>query len=114
MSHCSQRNTNDDNLVYFLQQLVAYQTVSTDDSKRSEGWNCIKFLEEFLQEIGAETQLRQIKSDCNPILIARIPAFPSNEPGRKLVFYAHYDVVSVCSERWASPPFVLTGRNGYL
>lgn len=39
------------------------------------------------------------------------------DPDQKLprvVVYGHYDVQNVVTNKWDSPPFRLTGRNGYL
>eukprot|EP00474_Spongospora_subterranea_P002306 CRZ02764.1 hypothetical protein [Spongospora subterranea] len=114
LSHNTQRNTNDNDLIHFLQLLVGMETVSSDPSKRTEAWNCARFIEQCLLEMGAETRLRQVNPDSNPILIAKLSSF-SNDPIRpKVVFYAHYDVFPVVESQWSVPPFTLSGRNGYL
>jgi len=85
LAHNTQRNWYDDDLIHFLRRLIAFETVSSDPAKRTDAWNCARLIEQSLLEMGAETRLRQIHNDVNPILIARLASLSPNAP--KVVFY---------------------------
>ncbi len=66
--------------------------------------------------IGADTRLIQPIPNKNPLIIARLKLgeFCETKKSSKIIVYGHYDVQPVVSELWNTPPFTLTGVNGYL
>lgn len=53
----------------------------------------------------------------NPIVFARFKGKPTQEkPGKKILFYGHYDVIAAENEqqKWIVDPFTMQGINGYL
>lgn len=47
-------------------------------------------------------------------MIAKFQATNRSANTKSLLFYGHYDVQPVVKKNWVTPPFALTGSNGYL
>jgi di- and tripeptidase len=79
---------------------------------KSECFKGAKFLYTLLESLGVETRLIQGAEGKNPLVFGRL----GNDPALKtIVIYGHYDVVPAAIEDgWETPPFELTGRDGYL
>ncbi|MFB9390794.1 dipeptidase [Streptomyces coeruleoprunus] len=93
-----------------LAELVALRSVAGDgpepspDCEAAARW----VADAFAAEGFAVRQLRT--DDGNATVIGRLPGPPG---AREVVLYAHYDVVSEGdADRWTSPPFTLTERDG--
>lgn len=96
-------------------EFISIQSVSTDPSRFSEILKAVEFLKKEIKALGFEVKTYQ-KNSCPPLIIAK-PAFakPSARQSKTIAIYAHYDVQPEDPvEKWDSPPFKLTVRNGKL
>lgn len=82
-------------LVDLLGDLIRIPSVNPDGIAGTEQVGekaCAEFLQRFLSDLGAETELREVLP-CRPNVVAR---FPSDRPGKpRLLFAPHTDTVSV-------------------
>jgi acetylornithine deacetylase/succinyl-diaminopimelate desuccinylase-like protein len=101
-------------LVADLGRLVAIPSVSSVGypEPRQPLLDAYELVVELLGEAGVEN-LRPLElPDTAPVITGEIPA-PDGAP--TMLLYSHYDVVSVGEEdKWESPPFELTEREGAL
>lgn len=89
-----------------LRQFVAFRSVSTDVSYKSEVRLCAQWLKELLGAAGFKAQT--IDGYGNPVVLAQYDA------GQKetCLIYGHYDVQPASeSDGWQSGPFELTQRD---
>lgn len=95
-----------------LEELVAFQSVSSDSDLWEESLKCAHFLHDVLADLGANVRLFQPLPDKRPLVVARL----GRDPNKKtLVVYGHYDVQPASiDDGWQSEPFVLEERDGYL
>jgi acetylornithine deacetylase/succinyl-diaminopimelate desuccinylase-like protein/WD40 repeat protein len=134
----ARRSPFKNDIVHTLKTFVGIRSVSSDPSMKEECWRAAQFLQSLLEQIGMETRMLQAKAGKNPIVLARMGGGNADAdtttssgsgnsadqktslPGStttsrpKIVVYGHYDVVDVRGQNWATPPFDLTGQNGYL
>lgn len=98
-----------------LTDLVAIKSISTDPDRRSEMMKTVEFLVKEIKSLGFEVETHQRES-CPPLIIARNYLVNDRSQDRKTIgVYAHYDVQPEDPvEKWSSPPFNLTARNGKL
>jgi acetylornithine deacetylase/succinyl-diaminopimelate desuccinylase-like protein len=68
---------------------------------------------ELLLAVGAESRMVQGSLGSNPLVLGRLGGWL---PGAKIVcLHAHYDVQPPGDpSAWESPPFTLSGRDGFL
>ncbi len=80
---------------------LRFKTISADHSKMDEMIKCSNWLENYLKEIGLQTEI--IKTPTFPIVFAK------NQPREEkstLLIYGHYDVMPVDPiHEWLSDPF---------
>eukprot|EP01084_Bolivina_argentea_P233916 393854_1 len=110
------------NMIADLSRFVSYKSISCKIEYQSECWNAAYFIQNKCEHFGAETRLVQGNVGKNPVVLAKF----TNKMNRhknvnmnkniiRIVMYGHYDVVDINNENgWCTPPFKLTGKNGYL
>jgi di- and tripeptidase len=105
-----------DPLLSALAQFVSFRSVSAQETLREDCRQCAHWLKAHLSDLGAETSLLAGAEGRNPLVLATFRACGSSlKPRRRVVAYAHYDVVAPgATERWTSDPWTLAGRDGYL
>ncbi|KAL6070205.1 glutamine amidotransferase subunit [Balamuthia mandrillaris] len=112
-------------MIETLKNFVAIPTVSSDPSMTVECWKGARFLRQLLRYLGFESRLVQGMEGKNPVVLARTPLSKEQKGSSTknygmnqkptITFYGHYDVVPAKdTDGWISPPFQLTGRDGYL
>ena len=104
-------------LVHLLRELVAVPSVSLSEGAQSRDvqacWRAAQIVQEVLQAVGAECRQVQGAPGANPIVIARLGGWKKGVP--VVCIHAHYDVQPAGDTKaWESPPFILTGRDGFL
>lgn len=102
-----------DVMLYGLSKMIAIPTVS--DGKHSE--DCRQgahLLKRLVTQMGAEAQLLPTMDGKNPLVLAKFQGQSVGKPRKRVLFYGHYDVQPATEEEWATDPFELSGRNGYL
>lgn len=94
-------------------ELVSIQSVSTDSKRHGETLKAADFIKKELLDLGFRVNLYQ-KDNCPPLIIASYYLPHDRNIDRKTIgVYAHYDVQPEDPvEKWTSPPFRLTQRNG--
>eukprot|EP01083_Nonionella_stella_P176257 616204_1 len=107
-----------DNLIADLVEFVSFKSISSNTEYESDCWNAAYYIQSISEQCGAETRLVQGNAGKNPVVLAKFASSSCKttkvEPMR-IVMYGHYDVVDIHNpNEWKSPPFELTGRNGYL
>ena len=103
--------TADRSMFHLLHEFVAIPSVSRNPECREDCWKAAKFVKCLLEQLGTEVKLAS-SNNYNPIVIGRL----GSDPSRKTVLICgHYDVQPAHPENgWKSPPFQLTGRDGFL
>src|SRR3990170_3961689 len=106
---------NNKSIFKLLSDFVSIQSVSTDKSRYSEIIKAVEFLKKEIKSLGFEVKTYQ-KDDCPPLIVAEYkPSFAKASEGKAIGVYAHYDVQPEDPvDKWDSPPFKLTSRNGKL
>lgn len=121
-------------LLSSLSKFISFQSVSASPSHREDCRQAAHWLKGHLGELGAHAQvLPSSVKGGNPSVLATFRAnkifsnqYPQSPHGRRsssspsrhpnpqrCLFYGHYDCISA-SGSWDSPPWSLTGRDGYL
>jgi acetylornithine deacetylase/succinyl-diaminopimelate desuccinylase-like protein len=102
----------DSNKARFLDELQAFlkiPSVSADSKYKEDLLNCAKWLTNHLRSIGLDAKLIETKG--HPI----VRAFGKGSSGKSLLIYGHYDVQPADPvDKWASPPFAPTVRDGFI
>ncbi|KZP01327.1 glutathione degradosome [Calocera viscosa TUFC12733] len=103
-----------EDLLSALTDFVSFPSVS-NDAHREDCRQTALFLRRILTQLGAESHVIPGKPGRNPVVFASFQG-TSNlaAPKPRILFYGHYDVIAAPPYGWDSPPFSLTGRNGYL
>lgn len=103
-------------LLQRLARFIRYKSVSnepalySDDENREDARQAAYFLKTTLMELGAsDVQLLSAGPGTNPLVLGTF----RGGGRRRVLFYGHYDVVPANGE-WASDPWELCGRDGYL
>lgn len=112
---------DNNSLLKSLQRYISYKTISrypalyVEDSR-----HCAQFLTKLLISFGAKQTRMLPVENGNPVVYA---AFSRNcvdktveTTTKRLLWYAHYDVVDAEDERddWTTDPFTLTAKDGNL
>lgn len=114
-----------DSMLRTLGQLVQYQTVSghhEDDTHWDDFHECTKALRNLFTELGAESRLFGVEKRGHPIVYGYFRANCADQTStsakhkhKRILFYGHYDVISAeVPENWASLPFTMDSRDGYI
>jgi acetylornithine deacetylase/succinyl-diaminopimelate desuccinylase-like protein len=105
-------------LLTLLRDFIAIPSVSSDDGGGQQRdvnacWRAARFVQSVLSRVGAEVRLVQGVPGSNPLVLGRLGGWQAGVP--TVCLHAHYDVQPPGDPAaWASPPFQLTGVNGYL
>ncbi|KAL1683459.1 hypothetical protein EV122DRAFT_201331 [Schizophyllum commune] len=99
---------------YALSKFVAFPSISSVPSHREDCRQAAIWLKKCLNQLGATSSLLPNGEGRNPLVLATFSGVQNDKPKPRILFYGHYDVISAPKEGWESPPFVLTGKNGYL
>ena len=92
-------------------EFVSIQSVSTDPSRYDQILKAVEFLEKEIKSLEFEINIYQ-KGNCPPLIVAK-KIVSSNT--KTIGVYAHYDVQPEDPvEKWDSPPFKLTSKNGKM
>ncbi|KAK9764746.1 hypothetical protein K7432_007509 [Basidiobolus ranarum] len=112
------RSSKKDIMLYALEKWIAMRTVSGNIRFGEECRRGAKFLKSVLNQLGAEAQIIPCGINRNPLVFGRFGEDRRNSTGDQkrlnILFYGHYDVMPADEPNWRSPPFDLTGRDGYL
>lgn len=101
-------------LQYALAKFVAFPSISSISSHREDCRQTAIWLKKCLNQLGATSSLLPTGEGRNPMVLATFSGVQNGKIKPRILFYGHYDVISAPKDGWDSPPFVLTGRNGYL
>ena len=104
---------NDANLINDLAKLVAVQSISTDGAHQKELDDCAELTCTLMKSAGLNNVAVLKTGNSNPYAYGEW----LGAPGKPTVFlYAHHDVQPVMGfeDKWHSPPFTLTERDGRL
>lgn len=103
--------------IKLLSDFVSIRSVSTDKLKHGEMLKAVEFLKTEIKTLGFEVETYQ-QSNCPPLIIGYLPSSSRSSKDGKVKtigIYAHYDVQPEDPvEKWDSPPFKLTSKNGKL
>ncbi|KAJ1913434.1 hypothetical protein IWQ60_009207 [Tieghemiomyces parasiticus] len=107
-------------LLATLERWVTYPSVSGSPRYQHDCRRAARFLKSTFEQLGATSRLVPGAYGCNPLVVARLRANRSGTssssvaPTPTVLVYGHYDVFPVDEAAWTSPPFRLTGRDGFL
>ena len=94
-----------------LFELLRFASVSSQSEHEADALACVERIAEHLRGLGFSAELRPWRK--HPILIARRAG--AAKPARTVLLYGHYDVQPPEPlERWESPPFEPTVRDGFI
>lgn len=105
-----------DAMLYSLARFITFRSVS-DEAHREDCRQAAHFLKACLTELGAETIVLPGATARNPLVLATFRGRTTLAAGkrrRRCLVYSHYDVIDAGSGPWASDPWTLDGRDGYL
>ncbi|ORY01300.1 Zn-dependent exopeptidase [Basidiobolus meristosporus CBS 931.73] len=113
------RSSKKDIMLYALEKWISMRTVSGNIRFGEECRRGAKFLKSILNQLGAHAQIIPCGINRNPLVFGRFGGnlADSTDDSQKrlnILFYGHYDVMPADEPNWRSPPFELTGRDGYL
>ena len=98
-------------ILKLFSDFISIKSVSTDNSRHKEILKTVEFLKKEIKSLGFKIAIYQ-KNNCPPLIIAK--KFISSNT-KTIGVYAHYDVQPEDPvEKWDSPPFELTKKNGKL
>lgn len=102
-------------LLTALRELVAIPSVSVQEHGKTRDvnacWRAARYIHSLATAIGGECKLVQGVPGANPLILVRMGGWDVPT----LCCHAHYDLQPAGDARaWESPPFVLTGRDGYV
>ncbi len=99
-------------VIDFITKLVEYKTVSADSSYAGEVRKCADFLRDSLESFGFDAQIHKTK--LHPIIFAKRNS-KNGDAKLRILCYGHYDVQPIDPiEKWVTPPFSVTEKNGKL
>lgn len=101
---------NRDRYITEWKELLEFPSVSTADEHENDCTHCAIWLSEHLKAIGFESRL--IETATKPIVFAERKGLKDKPV---ILYYGHYDVQPVDPvEKWSTPPFVPTLKDGRL
>ncbi len=102
---------DDEMLIQSLRKFISYRTIPkhVEDCRRAA-----TFLKNLLRSSGASSTLIANRISGNPVVYGKFSANAPNAVDKCLLFYGHYDVITVAEDEWATDPWILTGLGGYL
>ncbi|GJJ15699.1 hypothetical protein Clacol_009977 [Clathrus columnatus] len=106
-----------DPLVKSLSSFVAIPSVSNSEQHREDCRQAGLWLRRCLSQLGADAKMIATGQGTNPLVLATFKGVSTSDkpkPRPRILFYGHYDVISAPRRSWTTPPFSLTGTNGYL
>lgn len=112
-------NVNTENMLKTMKDLISFETIS----QTSQGTNyqlpsrrCAIYLQRLFCRSGAsKVKLLPISDSLNPVVIATFKRNSNSVPGKRIIWYGHYDVIPAGDrQRWNTDPFLLTCENGYM
>jgi len=96
-------------ILKLFSNFINIESVSTDKSRHGEILKAVEFLEKEIKSLGFEVNVYQ-KDSCPPLIVAKKTVSLNT---KTIGVYAHYDVQPEDPvEKWNSPPFELTLKNG--
>ncbi len=102
-------------ILKLFSNFINIESVSTDSNRHSEILKAVEFLKKEIKSFGFEVKTYQ-RDNCPPLIIGYLPSLiRSSKDGKvkAIGVYAHYDVQPEDPvEKWSSPPFELTLKNG--
>ncbi|KAI0345693.1 Zn-dependent exopeptidase [Trametopsis cervina] len=103
-----------DTMVYALSRFVSIPSVSGAAKHKEDCRQAAIWLRKCLIQLGAQASLLPTGENTSPIVLATFVGRQTERKKQRVLFYGHYDVVSAPSSTWASDPYTLNARNGYL
>ncbi len=102
-----------DNVKDYLKELVAFQSISSDESMSDTSRRTAEFIVSKLQKIGVESKiLENLVEGKNPLILG---IFGFDPHKKTIMCYCHYDVQPAAKEDgWDTDPFELIEQEGYL
>ncbi|CAM3939718.1 dipeptidase [Alkalicoccus chagannorensis] len=102
---------HEERLLKKLETFLSLESISTDPEKTPEMEKAVRFLTDYLEEIGFTTVERR-ETGGHPLVYAE---YKAPEPAQTALFYGHYDVQPADPyELWDSAPFDPEVRGGRL
>jgi len=100
-------------LVAELAELIAIPSISADDAHRADVRRAAEWVCDRIRRAGGEAEI--VDLGAQPLAIGEVPASKDPESAATVLCYAHFDVQPPDPiELWETPPFELTGRDGWL
>ncbi len=98
--------------IAFLERFISFQSVSTDNARKSEVEKTAEFLADFLRKYTRKVEVLRQKG-AHPLVLAIFE--PEGRIKNTFGIYGHYDVQPEDPvEHWKSPPFKLVKKDGRL
>ncbi|KAJ1970564.1 hypothetical protein H4R35_005791 [Dimargaris xerosporica] len=110
-----------------LERWVTYPSISGNPRYQQDCRRAARFLKTLMEQLGAESYLVPGAYGHNPLVFGKFMVSshtsplhsPTQDPppspaAPTVLVYGHYDVFSVDEDLWDSPPFQMSGRNGYI
>ncbi|KAJ2811594.1 hypothetical protein GGI24_006806, partial [Coemansia furcata] len=104
----------DARLVQALAQWVRFRSVAGEPALQPECRRAARFLRDLMIQLGAaDARLIAATPHANAVVYGRFGHAGADDD--TVFVYGHYDVMPAGDDaRWASPPFEMTGRDGYV
>jgi acetylornithine deacetylase/succinyl-diaminopimelate desuccinylase-like protein len=102
-----------DSLVRELAELIAIPSVSADPAHGDDVRRAAEWVRDRVVAAGGEAEV--LETAGMPLMIGEVPASHDAESAPTILCYAHFDVQPPDPlDRWETPPFELTRRDGWL
>ena len=94
-----------------LDELISFETISTDPSYKGECLRCVEWLSKQFDDHGFKVKTLKGKV-TNPVVVAR---YVADKTYKTVLIYGHYDVQPAREQAgWKSDPFTVTKRGGRI